>query len=183
MTTDHVDIIFRYLNSAYFQIPEYISRITVILDLLINLAGSYSRDLRRILLVFVATHHEVYRFILYKQPEAKMQYLKHMISKIIMFKDLIPPLFDQGFSVYRGYIPYEQDRLNTDCLITLYLISCYNEKIINPIESILESYKKSNALFIHHEKLFIKMFIRYETPWFFIKNLTRLTSSVMSHVL
>lgn len=154
--------IIHFLNSDYFTIPEYISKISAIIYLLITLLSNNWQALRKTLELFVETHHYFYRFILYKQPVTKIQYLKYLIREVIMFTKSTPR--GSGYHYF-----------NEDLLITLYIISSYNEKIINPIESFLKPNNEGKDIIVGHKWLFIKMFIRYETPWYFIENLTSLT--------
>ncbi len=155
------DNVIRFFNSDYFIIPEYIAKISGFIHLLINLLKDNWKELRTVLEVFIETDHDFYRFILYNQPVSKINYLKYLIKKVIRLWKSNPK--------HSGYC------INNELLVTLYIISSYNEKIINPIESLEKRANWYSVIFTSPEYLFISLFVKYETPWYFIENLTHLT--------
>jgi hypothetical protein len=160
------DGLINLLNSRHFSDPEDSSIITGFIHFYINLFKNNQIDLNYSLLLFTESFDSFDRFVISAKSNSLIIFLKNLIIRIKSIKDKNPNRSD----------PF----LYSDMLTTLYISGHYRDKIIRSVSSIPEQITWSYNNF--HEGLFIFLFIRYEVPWYFVRNLTRL-SGVELHIL
>lgn len=153
------DKLISLLNSKYFCEPEDSSIITGFLHFIINLLKNNSDNLNDGIQLFIESFDSFYRFVLFGKSSSTIVFLKKLIIRIKSIRDT--NLYCNNPFFYK------------ELLITLYVISHFKEKMIHSVNELPDQIKEKNDVF--HESVFIFLFVRYEVPWYFVRNIINLT--------
>jgi len=151
----------RFLNSNSVSDPRDIAITSGFIHFLINLFVKSPDDLIAIIKLFIETQNYFRRFILLEKSKSKINYLKSLIIKVIQIKKEIP---DKDSKLF-----------NRELLTTIYIISQNKDKVVYSEKDIKKQLDKYYGDF--HEKLFIGFFVKYEVPWYFVRNLLTLSNN------
>lgn len=155
------DIFINYIcwfNSGYFKTQAQISLTVNILHLLLNSIVSKSLNADEIIKSFYDVRNHFRSLIL---DEAYLENV-HFLKKVILW--FLPVTRSPNLA-----------NVSKKTLITFYISSKYHTHMIRSKEEVGEKlyqiYMSDNGHSYFHEAFFSALFIKYETPWYFIRNL------------
>lgn len=145
------------LNSDYFKNPVEITFFSGVFHLFINLFVDYPTALNEKICAFLKAKNNFKSIILSNPSEDVVKLLKKLIIRFLPINDA------------KKSFAFNEDK---ETLVTLFIISRYLEHSTCSIDE-AES-KLSMKYKYFHEALFAALFIRYEIPWYFLKNLVNM---------